>query len=472
MNARTNFPLDERFLSDTATAHLRIPPHSAEAETSVLGGLLLDNAAWDRVGDLLTADDFYRAEHKLVFTAVSGLIVANAPADVVTVFERLKSQNKADEVGGLPYLNSLAQYVPSAANIQRYAHIVRDNSVRRKMLTAADAISTSAFDPQGKPTETLLDDAGAAISALTAGNTASDWQSMDAAIVAVLDHMEARAEGKDDSLPTGLADLDELLDGGLRAGQLVIIGARPAMGKSAMAVSIGLNMAERGCSVGMFSLEMPGSELARRQLAMKSKVHLSKIKRAERLETHEWTRITEGCDALRNLKFQISETPGITINQLRSRTRKLKRQHGLDLLIVDYLGLMGQTNPKDNRNTALGEATRGMKNLAKELNIPIICLAQLGREVEKRAGARPILSDLRDSGEIEQDADIVIFIDRPAMRDPALGEDWKYYAEAIVAKQRNGSTGGVPLRYIGEHVTFLDWSGPIPKKQSFAGKGL
>ena len=206
---------------------------------------------------------------------------------------------------------------------------------------------------------------------------------------------------------------------------------------------------------------------------MKSQVHLSKIKRAERLGENEWPRIIEGVETLRNISFQISETPGITINQLRSRTRKLKRSHDIKLLIVDYLGLMGQTNPKDNRNTALGEATRGMKNLAKELNIPIICLAQLGREVEKRAGARPILSDLRDSGEIEQDADIVIFIDRPAMRDPALGEDWRYYAEAVVAKQRNGSTGSVPLRYIGEHVTFLDWGGgPLPKKQSFAGKAL
>lgn len=456
-------------------AQLRIPPHSLEAESSVLGGLLLNNSAWDSVGDLLLDTDFYRAEHKLVFACIAALINSGKPADVITVFGQLEKTGKADDVGSLGYLNTLAQYVPSAANIRRYAEIVRERSVLRKLVSVSDDIATKAFNPMGKDVATILDEAGAAMMALQmTGSTVEEWVSTDASVVKLLDAIQDRAEGNVDSLPTGLRDLDEMLDGGLRAGQLVIIGARPSMGKSALAVSIGMNVAKAGYPVGMFSLEMPAEELASRQLSMVSQVHLSKIRRSERLNQHDWSQITRGIEELRQYSFHISEHSGININQLRNRARKLKRQTGLKLLIVDYLGLMGQTNPKDNRNNALGEVTRGLKNLAKELGIPIICLAQLGRDVEKRTGARPVLSDLRDSGEIEQDADIVIFIDRPIMRDAALNDDWKRYAEAIVAKQRNGSLGSVNLRYVGENVSFLDWGDdPKPSKSSTSfGKSL
>lgn len=466
--------IPDHITSDRQVYQLRVPPHSIEAETSVLGGLLLDNAAWDRIGDLLTDEDFYRYEHKLVFLAIASMINANKQADVITVFSHLEGKGKAAEVGGLGYLNSLAQYTPSAANIRRYAEIIRERSLLRKLVAASDEMATMAFNTQGNNVETILDHAGALVTRITAGQVQDDWVPIDETLVALLDRMESRAEGgKDDFLATGLKELDELLDGGLRAGQLVIVGARPSMGKSALAVSIGMNVAQHGKPVGMFSLEMPKEELASRQLSMVSHVHLSKLRRAERLSPLEWSLVTEGIEKLRNLSFYISEHGGININQLRARARKHKRQYGLELLIVDYLGLMGQTNPKDNRNTALGEATRGMKGLAKELGIPIICLAQLGREVEKRTGARPILSDLRDSGEIEQDADIVIFIDRPAMRDSALSDEWKRYGEAIVAKQRNGSLGTVPLRYVGENVTFLDWGDdPRPSKNSSSGRPL
>jgi replicative DNA helicase len=469
MNARTDFP---DYPADYGVAQLRVPPHSVEAESSVLGGLMMSNSSWDAVGDLLADKDFYRAEHKLIYAAVGALINANKPADIVTVYSHLENLGKAGEVGGLQYLNSLAQFVPSAANMRRYAEIVRENSVLRSLVSTCDEITTAAFNTQGRDVASILDSAGAMMSALTAGVTPDDWVSTEKTVVALLDAIQERAGGNVDSLPTGLADLDELLDGGLRPGQLVIIGARPSMGKSAMAVTIGMNVAQRqGLPVAMFSLEMPAEELASRQLAMVSHVHLSKLRRSERLNEWDWSQISRGVDDLRKLSFHISEQSGININQLRARARKHKRQYGLKLLIVDYLGLMGQTNAKDNRNTALGEATRGMKNLAKELGIPIICLAQLGREVEKRTGARPILSDLRDSGEIEQDADIVVFIDRPIMRDAALSDDWKTYAEAIVAKQRNGSLGTVPLRYVGEHVTFLNWEGEKPTKSSF-GRSL
>ena len=454
------------FTADRQVAMLRIPPHSIEGESSVLGGMLLDTSAWDRIGDLLTDDDFYRLEHKLIFGAIAALANATKPTDAISVFVHLQNQGKGEEAGGLQYINSLAQYVPSASNIRRYAEIVRERSLLRKLVMVGDEMATMAFNPQGKNIDAILDHAGALVSRLTAGEVQDEWTSTDQTIVRLLDTITEKVDGKVDSLPTGLHDLDELLDGGLRNGQLVIIGARPSMGKSALAVSIGQNVALAGHPVGMFSLEMPKEELATRQLSMASHVHLSKLRRPERMNQDDWTRMTSGVEVLRNINFYISEHSGININQLRARARKHKRQYGLRLLIVDYIGLMAGLNPKESRNYQLGEVSRGLKSLAKELGIPIICLAQLGREVEKRTGARPILSDLRDSGEIEQDADIVIFIDRPAHRDEVLAKDeaWKRYAEAIVAKHRNGSCGSVNLRYIGENVQFLDWTGDKPER--------
>lgn len=459
--------IPEYFTADRQIAQLRVPPHNIEAETSVLGALLMDNLAWDRVGDMLTEADFYRNEHKIIFSAVGAMINACTQADVITVFSRLDREGKADEVGGLVYLNSLTQFMPSAANIRRYAEIVRESAIRRRLVAVGDELATMAFNPQGANIETILDNAGALVTRLTAGQVQDEWASTDETIVRLLDTITERAEGNVDSLPTGLRDLDEMLDGGLRAGQLVIVGARPSMGKSALAVSIGMNVAlHQEQPVGMFSLEMPKEELATRQLSMVSHIHLSKLRRSERLNEFDWSRLTEGVEKLRQINFYISEHSGININQLRARARKHKRQYGLKLLIVDYIGLMSGLNPKESRNYQLGEVSRGLKSLAKELHIPIVCLAQLGREVEKRTGARPILSDLRDSGEIEQDADIVLFIDRPAHRDNtlALDADWKGYAEVIVAKHRNGSCGTVPMRYVGENVQFLNWEGEKPER--------
>lgn len=431
-----------------------------EAEQSILGGLMLDNSLWDSVGDLLIAADFFREEHQQIFTAIGSLINANKAADIITVH---------DLMGGtttLLTLDELAQFVPSANNVRRYAQIVRDRSLSRKLLAASSEIGEIAMQHTAPFAERLEQATGQLIK-LMPDTATEDWVGLDQTIVSLLDRISERADGSDqeDVIPTGLADLDEMMDGGMRPGQLIIVGARPSMGKSALAVTIGMNVAEQqGLPVGMFSLEMPKEELAMRQVSMMSHIHLTRIRRSERLNNHDWPRLTAAVDTLRTLSFHVSEHGGPNINQLRSRARKLKRKHGLKLLIVDYLQLATGTNTKDSRNNQLGEVSRGLKSLAKELGVPIIALAQLGRDIEKRTNPRPMMSDLKDCGDIEQDADVILFIDRPIVNNPSLGNGWEQYAEIIVGKQRNGPRGSVNSRYVGENVQFLNWDGDKPTR--------
>lgn len=461
MNARSNiFPT-----FDDEGPSLRIPPHSIEAETSVLGGLLLDNRAWDRVGDVLIEKDFYRHEHQLIFSTARELLTANRPVDVVTVFERLESVGKAGEIGGMVYLNALAQYVPSATNISRYAEIVRERSLLRQMVAAGDEIATAAFNTEGKAVEALIDQAQQKIFSLgdSRSTAQDDWQAAEEGVVEFFDNLQRQLDGHDEGvISTGLRDLDEKFDGGLRPGELVIIGARPSMGKTALALTIGMNAAAAGHFCGMLSMEMPKHEVQNRQFSMISHVHLSKVKVAKRLNDFDWSALSAAGEKVRKLPFYTTDKGSLNINQVRGMARKLKRRHGLKLLLVDYLGLMEGTDRKANRTTQLEEATRGLKMLAKELEIPIVLLAQLNREVEKRPDQEPILSDLRDCGAIEQDADIVMFVHRPFHVKPDLGPGWRYYAKLIVAKQRNGSTGRLDLRYVGENTHFLDWEGDLP----------
>ena len=447
-------------------AMLRIPPHSIEAESSVLGGLLLDSAqAWDLIGDVLTESDFYRREHQLIYAAIAQLCNANKPADLVTVHDQLGA--KSDEVGGLVYLNAVAQFVPSAANIRRYAEIVREKALSRGLVSVGDRIATMGFIADGS-VEQRRDEAAGLLMGLMGNAAANEWSTLDETMVQLLGVINDKAEGKrEDVIPTGLADLDEILSGGMRPGQMIIIGARPSQGKSALAVTIGTHVAlHEGLPVGMFSLEMSAEELALRQTSMISHIHLERLRRSERLNDDDWPRLTAAVETLRQTPFYVSEMPGPNINQIRARARKLKRQRGLRLLIVDYLQLATGTNPKESRNNQLGEVSRGLKSLAKELQVPIIALAQLGRDIEKRTNSRPMLSDLRDSGDIEQDADVILFLDRPAMSNPSLGSQFEDYAEVIVGKQRNGARGTVSLRYVGKNVQFLDWEGETPSKSA------
>jgi replicative DNA helicase len=444
---------------------LRLPPHSVEAESSVLGSLLLDNSAWDGIGDLLVDVDFYLYEHRLVFTAISSLINGRRPADVITVFATLESIGKAEDVGGLDYLNSLAQYIHSSANVRRYAEIVREKSILRRLVSAGNEIASAAFNLQkGSDTDTLLEESVQRLLAIHAGSVDGEWESVGDGLVCVLERIQKEANGasKPDTIATSLRGLDARLDGGGRPGEVIVIGARPSMGKSALGLTIGVNAAMEGEPTGYWSGEMPKAQLWNRALSLASEVHLSRIKRAERLDDRDWSSITEGLERLRKLPLHVNDRTSMTIAKLRSTARALKREHGLRVLVVDYLGLMDGTDPRQPRTYQLEEITKGLKQLAKELGIVVYLLVQLSRKVEERVDQLPILSDLRDSGAIEQDADIVVLVHRPWKVQPDLGEEWKLYAKLSVVKLRDGEPGLIDAMFVGEHTMFQDWPSDVP----------
>jgi len=455
---------DEADLMDPV-AQLRIPPNSMQAEQSVLGGLLLSYEAWDRVGDLLTADDFYRHEHRLIYAAIGALANAARRPDVMTVYDQLEKIGKAEEVGGYAYLNELAQYVASASNIRRYAEIVRERAVLRKLIATADEIAASAFNTDGKPVDAIVDTAVQKIMGVTPESAGDEWESMDSMIVQELDMIQTRADGaslsdrEKDYVTTGLSDLDDMLDGGMRGGQLIIIGARPGMGKSAIADTIGIHVAmDLGFPVGKFSMEMQNREGGQRALAAIGRVPLHLLRLPEHMSDDHWTRLTEGVERLRNIPFHSNERGGLNINQVRANARTLHRKvGGLRLLVVDYLQLMSGTDPRAPRTYQLEEASRGLKSLAKELGIPVIALVQVLRGVEKEKDQMPKMSDIKDCGAIEQDADVVLLLDRPIVSKPDLSSEWQYYAKGLLAKQRGGRTGYLNFTYVGENTRFADW---------------
>ena len=438
---------------DRQVTHLRIPPHSIEAESSVLGGLLLDNASWDRVGDLLAEGDFYRYEHRLVYGAVAALINANKPADVITVFEHLQNLGKADEVGGLVYLNALAQYVPSAGNIRRYAEIVRERAVLRKLVAATDEIATDAFNPMGRPVAQIVDQAEQKIFNIGehGARLKQGFQGMDTLVVALLDRVQELADNPQDvtGVRTGFHDLDKMT-AGFQAGDLIVLAARPSMGKTSLAINIAEHIAlQENLPVAVFSMEMGAAQLAVRIVGSIGRIDQSHL-RTGRLNDDEWPRLTEAIEKLRNISLHIDESAGLTSTELRANARRLARQCGqLGLIVVDYLQLMSGSGgaSEENRATELGEISRGLKMLAKELQCPVLALSQLNRSVENRADKRPMMSDLRESGAIEQDADIIMFI----YRDDYYNKDNSPepgVAEVIIAKQRNGPTGTVKLAFL------------------------
>lgn len=446
------FPnLKNEFSTDREVAKLRVPPHSIESESSVLGGLLLDNSAWDRVGDLLKDSDFYRYEHQVIYASISALVNASKPADVITVYEHLQSLGKSEEIGGLTYLNSLAQYVPSAGNIRRYAEIVRERGILRKLVTVSDEIATNAFNPQGRPVAKILDEAEQKI--FNIGEEGSrmkqGFQGMDTLVVNLLDRVQEMADNPNDitGVPTGFYDLDRMTSG-FQAGDMVVLAARPSMGKTALAINIAEHVALReGLPVAVFSMEMGAAQLAVRIVGSIGRIDQGNL-RTGKLKDDEWPRLTEAIEQLRNVSLHIDETPGLTPSELRANARRLARQCGkLGLIVVDYLQLMSGSSASggDNRATELGEISRGLKMLAKELQCPVIALSQLNRSVETRTDKRPMMSDLRESGAIEQDADIIMFI----YRDDYYNKDSKEpnVAEVIIGKQRNGPTGTVKLYF-------------------------
>ena len=444
---------------DDDIARLRVPPHSVEAEQSVLGGLLLDNLAWDRAADLLTDGDFYRFEHRLIFAAIGTLVSKSRPADVITVFEQLQSLGRADDSGGLAYLNALAQSVPSAANMRRYAEIVRERAVLRKLIAASDEIATQAFNPQGRGAGQILDEAETKIFRIgeETSRQRQGFQSIDKLMVALLDRVnELHENGAEDvtGVRTGFYDLDRLT-AGLQKGDLIVLAARPSMGKTAFA----LNMAEHvsvneGLPVLVFSMEMGASQLALRLVGSLGRIDQQRL-RTGKLAGDEWTRLAEAVDRLKQAQVFIDETPALTSAELRARARRMARQFGgtLGLIVIDYLQLMsGNSSSEENRATEIGEISRGLKALAKELQCPVVALSQLNRSVESRNDKRPMMSDLRESGAIEQDADVIMFIYRDEYYNKETREPG--VAELIIGKQRNGPVGTVKLTFLKPQTKF------------------
>jgi len=452
-------------LSDPQLDSLRIPPHSIESEQSVLGGLLLDNSAWDRVADFISADDFYRYDHRIIFQAIVKLINATRPADVVTVFEALSGLGRADEVGGLAYLNALAQNTPSAANIRRYAEIVRDRGVLRKLITVADEISGNAFNPQGKEVKQMLDEAESKIFSIAEEGARGtqgfqDIQPLLKQVVERIDELYSRENQNDiTGVPTGFADLDKMTSG-LQPGDLIIVAGRPSMGKTAFSINIGEHVAiESGLPVAVFSMEMGGTQLAMRMLGSVGRLDQHRL-RTGRLNDEDWPRLTHAIQKMNDAQLYIDETPALSSIELRARARRLSRQCGkLGLIVIDYLQLMSANSAGENRATEISEISRNLKGLAKELNCPVIALSQLNRSLEQRPNKRPVMSDLRESGAIEQDADVILFIYRDQVYNPDSQD--KGTAEIIIGKQRNGPIGSVRLTFIGEYTKFENYTGSL-----------
>ncbi|MDE1949756.1 MAG: replicative DNA helicase [Burkholderiales bacterium] len=449
----TLFEPPEPSQRDDEVARLRVPPHSVEAEQSVLGGLLLDNLAWDRCVDLLTDSDFYRHEHRLIFSAVGALVNASKPADVITVFEQLQSVGRAEDGGGLAYLNALAQSVPSAANIRRYAEIVRERAILRKLIAASDEIATNAFNPQGRAVTQILDEAEGKIFKIgeEGSRQRQGFQGIDKLVVALLDRVnELHDNGAEEvtGVRSGFYDLDRMT-AGMQKGDLIVLAARPSMGKTAFALNIAEHVTvSEGLPVLVFSMEMGASQLALRLVGSIGRIDQQRL-RTGALKNDEWERLAEAVDKLKPSNLYIDETPALTSSELRARARRMARQFGgtLGLIVIDYLQLMsGSGSGDENRATEIGEISRGLKALAKELQCPVIALSQLNRSVESRNDKRPMMSDLRESGAIEQDADVIMFI----YRDEYYNKDSKEpgVAEIVIAKQRNGPVGTVKLTFL------------------------
>ncbi|MFM1858951.1 MAG: hypothetical protein RL133_451 [Pseudomonadota bacterium] len=453
-------------MADESIQALRLPPHSIEAEAAVLGGLLIDNTAWDRVGDILRPTDFYRAEHRLIFESITRLIDQARPADVVTVFEALQSLGQSEQAGGLPYLNALATETPSAANIRRYGEIVRDRAVLRQLISVSDDIATTALNPEGRETRQILDEAESKIFHIgeegsRGSNSIIPFDQIIKKVVKQVDELARNPNPSDvTGVPSGFIDLDQKT-AGMHAGDLIIVAGRPSMGKTSFALNIGEHVAvDQGLPIAVFSMEMGAEQLALRMLCSVGRIDAQRI-RTGRLHEEDWDRMTHAVQRMTGVQVHIDETPGLNPLELRSRARRLHRQSGgLGLIIVDYIQLMSGTSSNENRTTEISEITRSLKGLAKELGCPVIALSQLNRTVEQRTDKRPVMSDLRESGAIEQDADVILFIYRDEVYRPDSPD--KGVAEIIIGKQRNGPIGTVRLTFLGQFTKFDNHAPPAP----------
>ncbi|WII92961.1 replicative DNA helicase [Kingella negevensis] len=445
---------------DSEVRSLNLPPHSIEAEQSLLGGLMLENAAWDKVADLVVETDFYRHEHRLVFCAISNLINESRPADVITVQDELKLHEQLEQAGGFDYLVTLAQTTPSAANIRRYAEIVRERSVVRQLAEVGTEIARSAFNPQGRTAEQLLDEAESKVFQIAESTEKSKqgFLEMPDLLRQNIERIDALYQRDNPSAVTGVStgfiDLDKMTSG-LQAGDLIIVAGRPSMGKTAFSINIAENIAINDkLPVAVFSMEMGAAQLVMRMLSSVGRLDQSVLKNGN-LQDEHWERLNEAVAKLSDAPVFVDETPGLTALELRARARRLARRFDgkLGLIVIDYLQLMSGSGRSDNRASELGEISRSLKALAKELQVPVIALSQLSRTVEQRTDKRPMMSDLRESGAIEQDADLIMFMFRDEYYTKEQSQ-FKGLAECIIGKHRNGPTGRVFLTFMGQFTKF------------------
>jgi len=443
----------------SAASALKMPPHNVEAEQSVLGGLMLVGDAWDRVADILNEGDFYRRDHRLIFGALHALVDQGKPLDVVTVSEYLDTNDQIDEAGGLGYLGELVHNTPGAANIKTYAEIVRERSVVRQLISAGNEIAESGFNTQGRGVNELIDEAESKVFAITdqSAKGGTGFVPVKEVLVNVMERIEKLSETKGalTGVSSGFADLDHKTSG-LQPSDLIIVAGRPSMGKTAFAMNLCETVAiKERKGVAIFSMEMPAEQLIMRMISSLGRIDQQKV-RSGRLSDDDWPRITSAMGMLNDTQLYIDDTPALTPTELRARCRRLTRECDLGLVVVDYLQLMQVAGSKENRATEISEISRSLKALAKELSVPVVAVSQLNRSLEQRPDKRPVMSDLRESGAIEQDADLILFI----YRDEVYNEDSadKGRAEIIIGKQRNGPIGKVSLTFLGQYTRFDNYS--------------
>ena len=445
--------------TDPETKVLKIPPHSIEAEQSVLGGLFLDKDTLIKVVERVQADDFYRQDHKIIFQAISALDAEGKPFDLVTVAEWLESHRQLDEAGGLNYLAELAENTPSASNVGAYADIVRKRSILRQLISATTKISDTIFNPMDLTSEQVLDFAEQVVFEIAERENRGrrTYKNIQDLLVTTLERVDElyRKKSHITGISTGFDDFDERT-AGLQKSDLIIVAGRPSMGKTAFAVNIAEHaVIKEKMSVVVFSMEMPGEQLAMRMMSSLGRVDQHKV-RTGKLSDEDWPRLTSAVTLLKDENLFIDDTPALTPAELRARCRRISREHKLDLIVVDYLQLMHVPGTSENRATELSEISRSLKAMAKELQVPVVALSQLNRSLEQRPNKRPIMSDLRESGAIEQDADLIVFI----YRDEVYNEDSvdKGVAEIIIGKQRNGPIGTVRLTFLGKYTRFENYT--------------
>ena len=434
---------------------LKVPPHSLEAEQSVLGGLMLDNQAWETVADLVNEKDFYRHDHALIFRAIAALSDEDKPYDVVTISDWLEQRGELENIGGLAYLGILANDTPTAVNIKAYADIVREYSILRNLIQVGHDIANSAYNADGRPSKELLDEAERLVFQIAeegAGNR-EGFQDIKSLLTKAVEKVEElfKSDEPITGISSGFSKFDEKTSG-LQKSDLIIVAGRPSMGKTTFAMNLAENAAVSGeKSVAVFSMEMPGEQLAMRMMSSLGRIDQHNL-RTGKLDDQDWPRLTSSVSMLSKARLFIDDTPALSPTELRARTRRLKREHGLDMIVIDYLQLMQISGSSENRATEISEISRSLKALAKELNVPVIALSQLNRSVEQRPDKRPVMSDLRESGGIEQDADVILFIYRDEVYNPDSAD--KGVAEILIRKQRNGPIGTVKLAFLGQFTRF------------------